>query len=166
MSRRRRGFLLITALLLSLLLFILTMAYLYSAQRSNSEASSTAGHEQAAALAQCGLSDALAKLRVDSSFPPHADERDGPYSYTETVSWNGLTQGGYRVTVDSSWNTDPWNVLIIQSQGYPGERLLEGRTQCSLRAVIDMQPRDRSNPANLNARCGEIIEFQSDAALY
>jgi hypothetical protein len=122
--RGRHGFLMITVLMLSLVLFTMGIAFLGSRSGLYQSSYRATLASQARALARAGLEDARAKLDKDAQFPPPGANQQNTYNYDEDVIdlVSGVYLGSYRVTLDNTANVTPYNVLKITSAGFAGPR--------------------------------------------
>ncbi|MCA9790306.1 MAG: hypothetical protein KC910_00865 [Candidatus Eremiobacteraeota bacterium] len=125
---KRRGFLLILSLLLTVLIAIIALGLL--SLRRSGYATSMAGVEaaQARCLAIAGMEDIRVKLAKDPFYPTGVGDEQVVFSYTEAVTSlddPGRRLGTYRVTVDRS-HRDPEKVLRIESRGFVGGLRAEG----------------------------------------
>jgi hypothetical protein len=120
----RRGFLLITILLVSLLLFTMGVAFLGSRSDLYQSSYRATLASQARSLARSGLEDARAKLDHDLMFPPANGLGQTSFTYSEDVTdaVTGTYLGCYRVSVSSSSMAAPYFVLQIVSTGFAGPR--------------------------------------------
>lgn len=150
MVKRRRAFLLVIAMLMTLMLVILGMGFL---GRRGPQYAASMAHErgmQARALAEAGLEDARVKLEKDLFFPPPGDSDQFMFSYSEVVrettgvSSDGVVVGSYTVTIDRRFETAPdppdprWaSVYIVESLGSLGEDPLHPLATVRLRMEID-----------------------------
>lgn len=117
---RRRGFLLILALFLTILIAVISLG-LFGVRRGNYAASKAAvGSAQARALAHAGIEDIRVKLAKDPFFPTGIGDEQELFSYTERINnLDGELIGSYRVTVDRS-HRDSLRVYRIESRGFQG----------------------------------------------
>lgn len=123
---RRRGFLLITALMLTIILLLVGMGLLGS-QASRYEAARQASFSsQARQLALAGLEDARVKMELDINFPPPQGPGQFLFSYSEFLDLPYPTPvtGSYSVTVDSTYAQDPaaglyYTITSVGSLGPP-----------------------------------------------
>jgi hypothetical protein len=122
--RRRRAFLLVTVLLISLILFTMGLAFLGSRIGLYQSTSQAALACQARALARSGLEGARIKLQKDVSFPPAGGIQQLTYEYSEDMTDGpaGAYLGWYRVVVDSTFAISPYQVLCVTSIGFAGPR--------------------------------------------
>jgi hypothetical protein len=123
MNRSRRGFLLITTLLVSILIFLVCGAMVHRRSRQYEAANHQVAAARALALAEAGLEDARVKLNKDADFPPFGSEDQLVFSYVEQVfGLDGVTAlGSYEVTLDMRWREPPMQIYRITSIGTSGE---------------------------------------------
>ena len=140
-SLHKRGFLLITSLLICIVMLLIGMGMVggeasrYRAAMRNSES------VQARQLALAGLEDARIKMELDINFPPPPetgpagtsgsvysagpDDTQPLFTYSESITIPGLTPvtGSYMVTIDST-NCTPrfWDDDVIKSFNVAGTR--------------------------------------------
>lgn len=141
---RRRGFLLITSLMITVILLLLGMGLLGS-QSSRYEASKqTAYSSQARQLAIAGLEDARVKLELDVNFPPPAGPGQLKFSYSESLDlpYADPVTGTYTVTIDMTHATDAGAHIIVTSIGSVGPPTAP-IGQYRLRGEIDNAPSGR-----------------------
>ena len=156
---KKRGFILILALLLCLLLFVAGIAFLGLKANQYRSASSAQLAVQAKALAEAGLEDFRLKLNRDSQFPPQADD-SGLYSYHDEIVVSGKVQGGYTILLDTNYAGDPFNLLIVTCTGEVGASSQTSLARRVFRVEVDIAPflRSDSNVPNPNFR--HIINVQ------
>lgn len=119
---KRRAFMVMLVMLLSLLLFVMGMGFLGKRSAQYSGAISRMKAAQARALAQAGLEDARVKLEKDLFFPPPGDRDQTLFSYTEEVKDDaGAIVGYYTVTLDSRYRHAP----DPPDESYPSVILVE-----------------------------------------
>ena len=160
---RRRGFLLITALLAVVVLLLLGFGLLGSQAARFRGTPRAAESAQARALAMAGLEDARAKLENDVSFPPApAGEGQDVFSYSERMDLPG-TLGSYTVILDRSHEGPPYQVLHITAIGSLGRPDLP-TAQHTLKAELDLSPvvRGTSNP---NPRFFRFTHLEDESSL-
>lgn len=123
MKPRRRGFLLITTLMVSILIFLVCGALVYRRSRQYEAANNQVAGVQALALAEAGLEDARVKLNKDADFPPFGSEDQLVFSYVEPVyDLDGTTPlGSYEVIMDMRWREPPVQIMRITSIGTYGQ---------------------------------------------
>lgn len=115
-----RGFMIVAALFLVLILLIMSLAFLSKKVLQYRGAVLLKHSALARALAEAGLEDARVKLERDLAFPPPGGEDQEVFSYTEDV-YDGTTRlGSSTVTVDTTWETTPYAVIRITSRGIAG----------------------------------------------
>ncbi|MEW6278017.1 MAG: hypothetical protein AB1758_05295 [Candidatus Eremiobacterota bacterium] len=136
---RSRGFLLVLALFLTLLISVMGMAFLATQPALRGGAQSGADAALARSLAWAGLEEARMKLAKDQDFPPPGGEEQVRYTYFETVrDLDGASVlGGYEVTVDRTWAAPPGSLMVISVVGLVGP-LEDPRCRRELRAELDL----------------------------
>lgn len=143
---RRRGFLLITSLMITVILLLLGMGMLGS-QSSRYEASKQSAYSsQARQLAVAGLEDARIKLELDVNFPPPPGPGQVRFSYSESLElpYDPPVTGTYTVTIDMTHADDAGRYITVTSVGSVGNPT-EPVGQYRLRGEIDNQPGGRPN---------------------
>ncbi|MBX3171825.1 MAG: hypothetical protein KF760_30720 [Candidatus Eremiobacteraeota bacterium] len=121
-SLKRRGIMIIVAMLVLGLLLILGMGILGSQQARYRAATRSSDAAQALCLAEAGLEDVRCKLEKDRQFPPRAADDQRTFSYSETLSNGPLELGSYYVEVDWSYDVAPYHILKITAIGCVGPR--------------------------------------------
>lgn len=117
------GFILVAVLLLSLLLFVVGIAFISKRTTQYSSAKQATTAAQALSLAEAGFHDAWVKVAKDVNFPPVGDRSQGIFSYSEDLTdFSGTVVGAYTVTIDTSYDTAPYNTVLITSTGTVGPR--------------------------------------------
>ncbi len=119
---RRRGVLLIMALLAIILLLMLGMGLLGSQAARWRSANRAAEASQARQMAIFGLEDARLKLERDAAFPPAPTLGQSVFSYSEDVTLPDGSPASYIVTIDLAYTVPPWNAYRITSNGAVGPR--------------------------------------------
>jgi Tfp pilus assembly protein PilX len=143
---KKRGFLLITSLMITVILLLLGMGLLGS-QSSRYEASKQSVYtSQARQLALAGLEDARIKLELDVNFPPPPGPGQVRFSYSESLElpYDPPVAGTYTVTVDMTHADDTGAYIVVTSVGSVG-RPTEPVGQYRLRGEIDNQFSGRPN---------------------
>ena len=140
-GRRRRGFLLVLALMVTILIAVISLGLL--GVRRGGYASSKAVLESAQArnLALAGMEDLRTKLSKDPFFPTGIGDEQTEFTYTETVmSVTQPTQkvGSFQVTLDRSRREPPAKVLRLQSVGTAGELQAEA-ARFTIYAELDLR---------------------------
>ena len=143
----RRGFMLVTALLLCTIVLLLGMGFLGSRAGQYHSTVQAGLAARARSVARAGLEDARAKLQRDLHFPPHPSQAQTSYSYTEDfydLSTPPQYVGTYDVQVDSSKDVPNIRVLVINYRGQvraSGQGPAAPPLAChSYRACIDVTP--------------------------
>lgn len=99
----QRGFLLVVALLLTVLISLLALGMLGIKKGSYSSSQAALQAVQARALARSGLGDVWTKYSKDPSFPGGLGDDQVRFSYRENVTdIDGHVLGSYVVTLDRS----------------------------------------------------------------
>lgn len=147
MKRQRRGFLLIMALFVAVLLFIECGSMLYRRSRQYQMATDGVYGAEALSLAEAGLEDARVKLDKDADFPPQAAIDQQVFSYVERVmDLDGTTLvGSYEVTIDQRQQSSPCQIIRITSVGCLGDASAP-RARRQVTVELDVARKLRSNP--------------------
>ena len=117
---KRKGFLLVVALLLTLLIAILALGMLGVKKGSYSSSRSAIQAVQAKSLARSCLGDAWTKYSKDPAFPGGLGDDQIRFSYREDeVDLDGNKIGSYVVTLDRS-DRYTHNIIRIESTGIAG----------------------------------------------
>jgi len=138
-SLKRRGVMVILALLVLSLLLILGMGLLSSQQARFRAATRSADSAQALCLAEAGLEDVRCKLEKDRQFPPRAADDQRTFSYSETLNNGAVELGSYYVELDWSYDVAPYSLIRINIIGCVGPRE-NPRSQRILRAELQRIP--------------------------
>ena len=145
---KKRGILLVTALMVTVVLLLIGMGLLGS-QSSRYEAAKQSSYiSQARQLALAGLEDARMKLELDINFPPPPGPEQTAFSYSETLITTPY-QGTYSVLVDMTYATDTASYIVINSVGTVGSPT-EPTAQYRLRAELDNMTTPAVRPANVD----------------
>lgn len=119
MRSRRRGFLLVMALLLTALLLILGLALMSKRVLQYRGAVEATRAARAGAVAMAGMEEARAKLRNDLFFPVQGAEDQLVFAYAEDfVDVDGQVVGSYVVECDMTWIEPPFSLVRITSTGH------------------------------------------------
>lgn len=192
MRNLKRGFLLVTALLICVVMLLIGMGLVGSEASRYSSASLAAESVQARELALAGLEDARIKMELDPNFPPAPENGPsqavyaaGPndtqplFSYSEGMTIPGLkaVPGSYEITIDSSnatpeyWDEElitafdpagPRQVVIITSVGTVGTSL-KVLAQYRMRAELDVSLYTRQAPyTNANPHYFRFTHVEDD----
>ena len=134
MRRQRRGFVLITALLLAVIMLVTGLGIM-SAQASRYAASAVIAEGlQARNAALSGLEDVRVKLAKDVKFPPRKSKKRGQtkFAYSEDLFVDPVQPVSYSVVVDFEYEREVnvpsrfgpyrWGVYRITVSGYVGPR--------------------------------------------
>ncbi len=112
---------------------------------------------QARWLARSGIEDARTKLNRDWQFPPRHALGQPLTTYSEQVSdANGARVGSYEVTLDTTYQLPPYNLLKIESTGRVGPAEAP-RAEHKVCVYIDM--------ATTSAAYFKIIRFDDLGAI-
>lgn len=151
MIRNSRGFLLISSLLVSILIFLVCGAMLHRRSRQYEAASHQVAEARALAIAEAGLEDARVKLNKDPDFPPYGSEDQLVFSYVEDIFELNSTRpvGSYEVIIDMRWRDPPVQILRITSVGTSGE-MDTPLAKSQITMELDIAPWLRSNPTQPN----------------
>lgn len=138
----RRGSALLIALFVAVLLFVSGLALVFQMRSDFQQRFQAARWTQARALAEAGLEDFRCKLERDPHFPPLQDIEQTVFEYEEVVS----PQGGYQLRSDVSLRKDPWNLILVRSQGYLGN-VHQPQLLVTLEGEFDVSVKQRATPA-------------------
>lgn len=119
---KKRGVVLILALLGIALLLLLGMGLLGSQVARFRAATRAAEASQARQMAIAGLEDARLKLERDIAFPPAPTLGQTRFSYSEDLTLPDGSPASYTVTVDLSYLKAPWFAYRVTSFGGVGPR--------------------------------------------
>lgn len=122
MNRGRRGFLLVFALLLVVLIAMLGLSLLNIQRAQHSSSQAALESLQARSLARAGMADAELKIAKDPFFPSGVGDNQDVFSYSEDVDTvrSATPVGRFTVTVDRSFE-DLHGVVRIESTGIVGQ---------------------------------------------
>ena len=142
----RRGFLLITVLLIGIVLLLLGMGFVGSQADRYRGVKHSADTAKARSLAVAGLEDARVKIQNDIRFPPPMAQGQTTFSYGESLDIGAAPQpGNYAVVIETAYNVDPVpplvppipHVLVITSTGSVGDPN-NPTAQYQIKAEMDM----------------------------
>jgi hypothetical protein len=166
MRRSRRGFLLVAALLITVILLVSGLGVM-SAQASRYNASARIAEGiQAKNAAMSGLEDVRVKLAKDVKFPPRKSKARGQtkYAYSETLFEDPddpNAEVSYSVVVDfalerevaapNRWEPYRWGLYKVTVSGYVGPR--------------DTPIAQSQLYAEYNIDTGEFIRFEDRGSL-
>lgn len=120
MRSRRRGFLLVLALFLTVLMTIIGLSLMSIKGSTYSSSVGTVQSVQARALARSGICDIWIKLSKEPYFPPGVGDAQSRFGYREEVTdSDGNPVGSYRVVMDRSKRLSH-GVILIESTGVAG----------------------------------------------
>lgn len=144
---KRRGSILIAALLLIALIFVLGLAALSRSAARQRTLGAQRDFAQARQLAQAGLADVEAKLSRDLHFPPPVENENQLFAYTEPVyAMDGVLLGHYTVTVDGR-RAEPYQMLLVRSVGKTGGDPERPEAEAVVQAEFDLAPVERGGSA-------------------
>ena len=127
-SPQRRAFLLVTALLLTVLVAIIALGLLGIRRGSYASSRAAVREVQARALARSGLNDIWVKLSKDPFFPTGIGDDQEQFSYREEVFDNaGESVGTYSIKVDRGYRRTH-DVIRLESTGRVGGLTAESAT--------------------------------------
>lgn len=120
----RRAFLIVTALFVLSILLVLGMGLMNSQSARYRGAVHAQDTAQALELAQSGLDDVRSKLELDPNFPPNPAEDQPTFNYAEDVidSITTTAVGSFEVTVDTTYNKPPFNLVKVRVVGSVGPK--------------------------------------------
>ena len=152
------------------LLFVFAMGLLSKRSAQYREADLASASVVARHLSLAGLEDARVKLDNDVGFPPISAENQNLLTYEEVVYDLDSTTllGSYQVTVDSTYATDPYYVLQLQSVGTtgpiapsPNSDLPKARFRIS--AELDVSPFLRGTTSTPNPQYWRYINLREQS---
>lgn len=163
---RRRGFMLIVALFLMVIVVVMGMAFLSTRGLRYTEATRSVAYRKALALARGGLEDARVKLEKDPRFPPPGGLEQTVFTYQEEVTAlaNGPRVGLYTVTVDTTWRKEPYGVILLTARGQVGDRDWPEAT-ATVRAEIDVWATSRLTGTGVNPNLYRVIRWSEEGNL-
>jgi hypothetical protein len=165
-KRTSRGFLLVFALLVLVLLFTLGLGFVGKQADTYRAASKTVDAAVAMECAMAGLEDARVKLMKNLRFPPPGDDDQVIFSYTEILFDLDETTpiGSYTVTIDRRWEADPYEILVVEVVALAGDPAEPPRARRRLSVEVDLSPTNRGflGPA---ANRGRFMNFQDHGSL-
>lgn len=156
---RRRAFVLLMSLLLVVLLLVVGLAFLGQKALQYRSAGQAQLAAQAKALAEAGLEDFRIKLQRDLAFPPHTLDQSVS-AYSEQVMVGGRAIGSYTVTVNATYQAQPYAVLVVTSLGEVGGSALQAVSRRALRVEVDIAKWVRSSPTVPNPNYRRITSYQ------
>ena len=139
-SPRRGGFLLVFALLLTVIISLIALSLLQLRKAGYASSQSAVMAVQARAMARSGLGDVWTKISKDPFFPGGIGDEQNTFSYREKVVRDGETVGSFSVVVDRSYRFTH-QILRIESQGVAGE-LTEQSATFTIYAELSVDPDD------------------------
>ena len=139
---RRRGFLLVLSLFLTILLFVLGLSFLGKRAAQYRRVSQAEQAARAKAMAEAGVEDFLVKFDRDATFPPMPSNQDA-FSYSESVTDGTERLGGYTVTAVGTHSRAPYYVLKVFVTGDAGENASKPDAQRTMEMELDISPLER-----------------------
>lgn len=119
-AKRQNGFLLVVALLLTVLVAMIALGLLGIRKGSYSSSRAAVSSVQARALARSGLNDIWVKLGKDPFFPTGIGDEQDIFAYREdVVDSSGKIVGSYAVKVNRKYRITH-QVILIESTGRVG----------------------------------------------
>lgn len=152
---RRRGFVLLLSLLLVVLLLVVGLAFLGQKALQYRSAGEAQLAAQAKALAEAGLEDFRIKLQRDLDFPRYTIDQ-AVSAYSEQVS----TIGSYTVSVNATYQMQPYAILVVTSLGEVGDSARQAVSRRALRAEVDLARFVRSSPGVANPNYRRLTSYQ------
>lgn len=139
MRLKRRGFLLVFSLLLTVFIAIIALGLMGAKQGNYATSKAVLDAVQARALARSGLDDIWVKLGKDPSFPSGIGDEQKVFSYSEEMlDSDSNPVGSYRVTVDKTF-LDTHEIIVIESTGTAGADIASS-TRFTIYAELDVRP--------------------------
>jgi type II secretory pathway component PulK len=156
---KRKAFVLVVVLLLSVIITLLGMAFVGSRAVLYRGVSLVGEQAMARSFAESGLEDARVKLNKDFAFPPPGREEQKTFSYSEDmVDSSGTLLGYYEVKIDMEYAVAPYSILRLSSIGRVGPRE-EPFAEHVIEAELDISETDRTNTSAPNPRYFEYIRY-------
>ncbi len=142
MKRRipQRGFLLVFALLLTVIISLIALSLLQLRKASYASSQNAVRAVQARALARSGIGDVWTKIGKDPFFPGGIGDEQKRFSYRENIEYEGELVGSFTVVVDRTYRFSH-QILKIESQGVAGE-LSEQSSTFTIYAELSIDPND------------------------
>ena len=134
--RNRRGAVLVAVLLLAVVFLVGGIALTTQQQTRYAAVAAEIDALQALTLAESGLEDALVKLQKDPDFPPRGDPAQLTFTYSETVLTDGREVGDYTVSIDTSYEAEPFEFYLVTVQATTDSEVTQ-----TLTAEIDVHTR-------------------------
>jgi hypothetical protein len=116
---KNRGFLLIFALLLTVLISLISLSLLQLRKSGYISSQAALKNVQARALARSGMGDCWVKISKDPHFPSGIGDEQVRFSYRQRVEQAGRPIGSFSVTVDRTYRISH-EVLLVESTGIVG----------------------------------------------
>lgn len=118
--RSKRGFLLVFALMLTILVTIIALGLLGIRRGNYAASKAIVNNFQARALAHSGMNDIWAKLSNDPFFPTGIGDEQVQFAYREdVVDSTGREVGSYTVRIDRRYR-QTHKVVLLESTGVAG----------------------------------------------
>ena len=147
----RRGYVVISLLLLSLLL-VICLGLLLRQPMGYAQATARQDGLQARWLAEAGVDHVRVQFMNDGV--AWRNHETAPVSYLEQVE----AVGHFRVTLDRRWEGPPYSLLRIESEGMVGSPS-QPRARYVVEAVLDLLPVQRNGSGNPNPDYFQWIEW-------
>jgi len=139
--RNERAFLLVAALLLTVLVAIIALGLLGIRRGSYASSKALVNSVQARALARSGMNDIWVKLSKDPFFPTGIGDDQEQFSYREDIlDLDGDPAGSYTVKVDRTYRRS-LNIVRLESTGRVGGLTEESSTH-TIYAELYTRPGD------------------------
>ncbi len=141
MTTRNKGFLLVLALLITVLIAVIALGLLGIRRGSYASSKAVINSVQARALARSGINDIWVKLSNDPFFPTGIGDEQEQFSYREEVrDSNDEVVGTYTVKVDRAYRRT-LEVVRLESTGRVGGLKAESSTH-TIYAELSTKPGD------------------------
>lgn len=138
---RRRGFLLVFALLLTVFIALISLALLGLKKGGYASSKGVVNSVQAKSLARSGMGDIWVKLSKDPHFPGGMGDDQLTFSYREDITDpDGNAVGSYQVIMDRQYR-DTHRVIRVESTGVAGA-LSEDSSRYTIYGEIKMVEND------------------------
>lgn len=156
---KRRGFILVMCLLLCIFLFLVGLGFLGLKSDQYRSVGQAQLSIQAQALAEAGVEDFRLKLDRDPQFPPQTAE-NGLYTYRENLVAGGQNRGTYTVSVDSTYASYPYFLLLVTCTGEVGSSAQGAVARRAYRCEVDVAPFTRSAQTVPNPDFRRVLNVQ------
>lgn len=138
---RSGGFLLVFALLLTVLITLIALAILGLKKGGYASSKAAVGSVQARALARSGIADLWVKLSKDSQYPGGMGDEQLTFSFREEVrDTQNSVVGSYQVILDRSYR-DTHKIIRMESTGVAGV-LADESAHHTIYAELSTEPGD------------------------